>query len=256
MTDIAKADSTLVIEQVIRQAWAIFARNIVTLLIVAGIVIGALIVGIIGIGAFVAFVGGAFAIGGPPGAGMAVAGLGLLTILAPVTIVAVVAVSVVLQAAYVQVAVADLNGRPLGAEACLRSTMKHVWPLVGIGILMGVGLMLGFVALVVPGLILLTMWVVVAPVRVVENTGVLDSFGRSAELTRGNRWQVFGLIVIYAVASAIVQGVLERLGGAFIGAVASILLGMIAAIGTAVIYVELRRLKDGVGPLSLASVFD
>jgi hypothetical protein len=256
MTDFTQADEPLSLERVIKQAWTIFQRNILTLLVVAGIVLGSVFVGVVAIGVVVSIAAGAFAIGYPMDVGTELAGLGLVTIVAPLAIVAIVAVSVVLQAAYVQVAIADLNQRPLTAKACLRSTLTHIWPLIGIGILMGIALILGFAALVVPGLILLTMWSVVAPVRVVENTGVLDTFSRSAQLTRGNRWPIFGLIVIYAVASAVVQAVLERLGGPFVSTLASGLLGMIAAIATAVIYVELRRIKDGVGPLALASVFD
>ena len=36
----------------------------------------------------------------------------------------------------------------------------------------------------------------IAPVIVVEHSGVMDSFGRSRELVRDNGWQVFGVIFV------------------------------------------------------------
>ena len=51
-------------------------------------------------------------------------------------------------------------------------------------------------ALIVPGLILITIWAVIAPSIVVEDQGVIEAFGRSRELVRGNGWNVFGAIVL------------------------------------------------------------
>lgn len=64
------------------------------------------------------------------------------------------------------------------------------------GILAGIGIGLGLLLLVVPGLILMTMWIFVVPVIVLEGRGIRDSFSRSAEITRGNGWNVFGLILV------------------------------------------------------------
>ena len=43
------------------------------------------------------------------------------------------------------------------------------------------------VLLIVPGLILLTIWAVIAPVIVVERSGVIDAFRRSRELVPRQR---------------------------------------------------------------------
>ena len=65
-----------------------------------------------------------------------------------------------------------------------------------ISILFAIGVGIGFVLIIIPGLILLTIWSVVVPVEVLEHRGILGSFGRSRELVRGNGWNVFGVIVI------------------------------------------------------------
>ena len=50
--------------------------------------------------------------------------------------------------------------------------------------------------LIIPGLILLTIWAVFAPAIVIERIRVIDAFGRSRELVRGNGWPVFGVIIV------------------------------------------------------------
>ena len=65
-----------------------------------------------------------------------------------------------------------------------------ILPLIGFGILFGIGVAIGFVLLIVPGLILLTFWSVGAPAIVVERLGAIDAFGRSWHLVRGDAWSV------------------------------------------------------------------
>ena len=55
----------------------------------------------------------------------------------------------------------------------LRSVSPVFWQLLGVSILFGIGVAIGFVLLIVPGLILLTIWSVVAPVTVLERPGVV-----------------------------------------------------------------------------------
>ena len=69
----------------------------------------------------------------------------------------------------------------------LRSVSPVFWQLLGVSILFGIGVAIGFVLLIVPGLILLTIWSVVAPVTVLERPGVFAAFDRSLELTHQQR---------------------------------------------------------------------
>jgi hypothetical protein len=55
----------------------------------------------------------------------------------------------------------------------LRSVEPVLLPLMIVSLLFGVGVAIGFVLLIIPGLILLTVWSVVAPVRVLEHPGVV-----------------------------------------------------------------------------------
>jgi hypothetical protein len=145
-----------------------------------------------------------------------------------------------------------------------QSALPLVGPLLGAGILAGIGITIGLVLLIVPGLILLTIWAVIVPVIVIERAGVLDSFGRSRELVRGNGWQVFGVIVVIFLLQIVVSGIVNAIvGGAtddsFVGYVISdlivrMLVVPLSAVAATVMYVELRRLKgeplleEGVAP--------
>jgi hypothetical protein len=71
-----------------------------------------------------------------------------------------------------------------------------ILPLIGFGLLFGIGVGIGFFLLVVPGLILITFWSVGAPAIVVEGIGPIDAFGRSWRLVRGNGWPVFGTLLV------------------------------------------------------------
>lgn len=50
--------------------------------------------------------------------------------------------------------------------------------------------------LIVPPLIIVTLWAVAVPVAVVEKTTVFASLARSRELVRGNGWRVFAFVLL------------------------------------------------------------
>jgi hypothetical protein len=130
----------------------------------------------------------------------------------------------------------------------IRGVEPVFWSLVAVSILAGIGLAIGFVLLIIPGLILLVLWSVVAPVTVLERPGVFAAFGRSRELVRGNGWNVFGVIVIVFVAVAVIS-VAAGLASASLGSVARALVqwavnGALApatALSASVLYFALAR---------------
>lgn len=110
-------------------------------------------------------------------------------------------------------AVADIrDGR---ADLTLGETFSRVWPrvlpLLGASLLAGLGIAFGLVLLIVPGLLLLTWWSLIAAVVVLEKRGVFESFGRSRALVRGNGWSVFGVLVITYLLTSVVSGVIRAL---------------------------------------------
>ena len=133
------------------------------------------------------------------------------------------------------------------------SASPFIGQLLGAGILAGIGIAIGLLLLIVPGLFLITIWAVVVPVIVIERSGILAAFGRSRELVRGNGWQVFGVIVVLLLLQIVAAGVLNAIvGGAsddsFVGyaladLVVRVLVAPLSAIAATVMFVELRRQK-------------
>ena len=148
-------------------------------------------------------------------------------------------------------AVRDIqDGRRDFTVGGLFSSVQPVLPaLIGIGVLAGIGIAVGLVLLIVPGLILLTWWAVIAPVIVIERGRALDAFGRSRELVRGNGWRVFGIIVVIFLVNFVLSQLLFAIfGSSFVGGLtasllSNVLVAPISAIASAVLYLALRRLK-------------
>jgi hypothetical protein len=102
-----------------------------------------------------------------------------------------------LQAALVK-AVQDVrDGR---ADLSLGQTVSAVMPFIGTvavaSILASIGIGIGFVLVIVPGLILLTFWSLIVPEIVIGGAGALEAFGRSWRTVRGYAWSVFGTYIL------------------------------------------------------------
>jgi Uncharacterised protein family (UPF0259) len=130
-------------------------------------------------------------------------------------------------------------------------TRPRLPALIAAGIVAAIGVALGLVLLIIPGLYLLTRWSLIPAVIVIEKLGSGDSFNRSWQLTRGYGWTVFGCLVVafllYAIAQAILRAAFEPLPNflaAWIGGIVahSVTTPFIAAVG-AVMYFRLARLS-------------
>jgi len=129
----------------------------------------------------------------------------------------------------------------------LRAVTPVLGQLILVGIVAGIGIVVGFILIIVPGLILITIWSVAAPVVVLEHPGVFAALRRSRELVRGNGWQVFGVILVLyvgvAVVALIIEGAAESAGsgaGIVVRVVVGVLTAPLAALAASVLYFELR----------------
>lgn len=171
--------------------------------------------------------------------------------------------SYLLNAALVRSVILDLSGRPADLGGSLTGALALVLPMIGLVILSGLGIGFGLILLIVPGIIFYIMWIVAVPVLVEERAGVLGSMSRSAELTQGSRWRIFGLLLIFiffngamvAVTQAIVGGEQRPLVLALASAVAATAYALLGAAMTASLYLELRTVKEGATADGLADIF-
>ena len=169
-------------------------------------------------------------------------------------------------------AVVYLSGDRASLASCLGTGFGRALPLLALGFLSAIGMAFFFLLLIVPGIMAAVRWSVAAPALVVERVGVMEAFGRSGDLTRGSRWSIFGLFVIWIIVAYIFQLCLSALFGfsltsnlfdgsaiwayfAITGVNAAVA-NMVAAAGSAALYTELREIKDGATSAELAKVFD
>ena len=114
------------------------------------------------------------------------------------------------QAALVETVHDVRDGR---ADRTIGETYRAVQPqlsaVVIAGILAAIGITIGFILLIIPGLFLLTIWSMVIPVIVLERRSTGEAFTRSREVVRGHGWSVFGLVIVTFLIVAIASGVIR-----------------------------------------------
>jgi membrane-anchored glycerophosphoryl diester phosphodiesterase (GDPDase) len=115
-----------------------------------------------------------------------------------------------------------------------------------------VGVAAGLVALIIPGLVLLTYWSMVTPAIVLEKRGVRDALRRSWRLVRGDALRVFVVIVVTVVAATLISVVTTQLLGPLPDGVDNFVATVLAnaitvpfvALTWTVMYFELRLNRD------------
>lgn len=141
-------------------------------------------------------------------------------------------------------------------DSSTQDIFRAVAPVLGTlivaGVLAGLGIGVGFLLLIVPGVILLTWWAVIAPVVVVERKGVIEAFGRSRQLVGGHFWTVLGIVLITVILTGVAGGILTavfsflpRFLELLIGAtIAQAVVAPFSAIALTLTYFKLREAKE------------
>lgn len=180
-----------------------------------------------------------------------------------VAVLLVVVLNTVGEAVIVYGAFQALRGKPVRLGEAVQKGLARFFPILGLAIVSGIAVMFGFLFFAVPGLILLVMWSVALPVCVLEGLGSTSSLGRSSALTKGHRWQIFGIILLLFIANGLVGFVLDKVlapMGVMTAAVAGLIwTALWAAYYNSVlvmIYHDLRVTKEGVDAEQIAAVFD
>jgi hypothetical protein len=165
-----------------------------------------------------------------------------------------------------------IRGQPFTIGQSLALGLRRLLPVVGIAVSASLITTLGAI-LVVPGAIAACMLYVAIPVCVIEGYGVFSSLGRSAALTKGNRWAIFGLLLLVGAVELMVNFPLTYIVPVRLAAsgqnraeLALLLLVVrfawlivataFSAVLVTVVYRDLRAAKEGFDTDKLAGVFD
>jgi hypothetical protein len=184
--------------------------------------------------------------------------------------VVAIVIGAVVQGALTRAVVADNDGHRASFGDCVATAVRVLLPLIGVGFVFGLGVWIGMILLIVPGIIIMVMWSVAGPALVVERDGVMMALSRSSELTSGSRWKIFALFLLLLVIYGIIFGALGVVGLSTLGAAAgdglsvgyivasaisAILLNLIWGTVQPSLYVELREAKEGKSLENLEQVF-
>ncbi len=161
--------------------------------------------------------------------------------------------------------------RPLTLGKYIGPAMGAAMPIAILSFVSGLLMVIGFIALIIPGLWIYAVFSVMPAAVVIEKVG-FGGLGRSAALTKEYRWPILGAIILIGiinfvitfVAMFIVGMLIASLGAGSGGLIVGVLvLSAITAIGfglssiaIALIYARLREIKEGTSVRDIAAVFD
>jgi hypothetical protein len=159
-------------------------------------------------------------------------------------------------------AVSDLYlGRPTGLRECYRRVGSKAIRVILILILTGLVVAVGFVLLIIPGIILLCRTAIAVPVSMLEDSKSIRSIERSMELTKGFSGQVFLIFLMVWVLTWLVAIIFEIPFAFLVQAqhtvpfatlllqhlssfISQVLVGPIATIAFSLMYYNLRVRKE------------
>jgi hypothetical protein len=177
-----------------------------------------------------------------------------------VVIVSLVATSLATAAAYRLVADAYL-GRPVDPDASLRFGLRRLVSVLWVSVLFGLGVFVGFLLVIVPGIYLTVAWSIATPVLLGENLRGSKAIRRSRALVRGRWWACAGVIYLMYLLEGIVYLGIVLVIGQIVDAsgndsvlflekgvtslIASTLVLPFHVAVTTVLYIDLRVRKEG-----------
>jgi hypothetical protein len=168
-----------------------------------------------------------------------------LLLLAAVGTVVLLLVSLFVQAAAIRFVYDSLVGDHTSWQTTLSRVVSTFPLLVAAAVISGLIVVLGLIALIVPGIILGIMFILVPHSVIMERKGPISALSRSSELTSGNKWNIlmflaFWFVVLLLFSMVIVQiaptvwmDVVQLLEGT--------LFGPVVPISTTIIYHRLSR---------------
>jgi uncharacterized membrane protein len=170
------------------------------------------------------------------------------------------------QATILYGAVQVMRGQSFGFSQSMGVALRRFLPMLAVAIFVGLATLVGTALLIVPGIIVFCILYVAVPVCVIERPGIFECLGRSSTLTKGYRWQVFAILLLYFIASFVIRSILTAVVGRLAidghGYVLTILLffwqgisSTFGAVLAAVVYHDLRVAKEGVDTEKIAAVF-
>lgn len=182
----------------------------------------------------------------------AVGGRSFFAVIAAATITGALAIvmAAVLQAATLRAGAQAVIGDPVDAEASYRYGFRRLGSVILIAILVGIIVFVGFVLLVIPGIVAWVFLSVAVPALVVENRRGTDALGRSFKLVSGSFWHVLGTVLITAIITGVIGSIVGAIGGSNVilswifTSIGQIITVPFTALVIVILYLDLRARQE------------
>jgi hypothetical protein len=141
---------------------------------------------------------------------------------------------------------------PLTFGAAISMGIRRLPTIFGVMCLLLILIVGGLIALVVPGVFAMAVTFVAIPASVSENTGVLESVKRSAQLTYGYRWKILGFISLLFIGTQLIDFLVglsadeaaNPVYGALIRWIGASVISAFFTAAQALAYIELKQIQE------------
>ncbi len=166
-----------------------------------------------------------------------------------------IAIQQLLLGALTRGAAGALIGRNVDVSASYGYAFSRLGPLIGLALLVALVVGIGFILLVIPGIIVLVFLAASVPAFIIEGLGVTDSMSRSWKLVSGSWWHTLAVILVAATILTAIGG--HTFFGVWIlSAIAQIITAPFVALVSVVLYVDLRARHESLTATTLAMDLD
>jgi hypothetical protein len=100
------------------------------------------------------------------------------------------------------------KGQSLSSGDAVMGGLPLFLPVLVSSLLYGFGIVIGFILLLVPGIILSVYWSLFLPAAVLDKAGMVGSLARSYQLIRGSWWRTTILLTVFTLIVAVVYTIL------------------------------------------------
>jgi hypothetical protein len=168
--------------------------------------------------------------------------------------------------------VQSASGKNVGVGTALGKGFSKLGAVLLVGLLSGLCIAGGFLALVIPGIIIAIRLSVSTPAAVAEDLGASEALKRSWALTKPYASTIFGTLFVIGIINFVETKVVSTIFVSGKTDIASLIAGLklnfyvswatglvvtaLGAVAGAVIYMKAREATEGVSADALAAVFD
>ncbi len=142
-------------------------------------------------------------------------------------------------------------GREVDVKASYSYAFSRICGLIGLALLVGLVVGVGFILFIIPGIIFLVFLSVSVAAFIIERLGAVDRCSARGAWWADIWWHTLGVIIVAASSPAIVNGILTAIGGSsFFGSwifsrIAQIITAPFVALVGVFLYIDLRVTARG-----------